>query len=374
MDDKILDFHCWCNSGKSIRECHFAQETKPLVPFAERQKTRKKIWNKRYCLHPNSKKGKCAGKIIEAHSVQKGMLKKIAVDSRVYAPSIKATPTTLEILFEKKGIGEVSVFTGFCAFHDKETFKKIEDEDFIGDAEQCFLYAYRAVCKELFLKIAHKEDAKYSKTLDAGKPFAIQKATQEFLDDYIVGIEAGITELTNLKNKLDKILLSKNFNEIHYCIFWINQMPEILGNGIFQLDYDFQGNPLQNWANIHNELDAISLSFITTSKGGAVILAWHNSADSVCFSIIQSLLTFSNSKIPNLLVNWVVKELENIYLSPVWWESLPRVNQDIFLDEFMDNPAFMVERSPNYLLNGRIRGFDWEITEITSNAFSILKK
>jgi len=373
MDD-ILDFHCWCNSGKKLKECHFAQETKTPISFSEKQKTRKKIWNKKYCLHPDSKKSKCAGKIIEAHSVQKGMLKKIAVDSRVYAPTIKTTPESLEILFEKKGIGEVSVFTGLCAFHDKETFKKIEDEDFIGNEEQCFLYAYRAVCKELFLKFANKEDAKYSRTLDAGKPFTFQKATQEFFDKYIIGIEAGISELTSLKNKFDKILITKNFNEIHYCIFWIDQTPEILCNGIFQLDYDFLGNPLQSWLNVYDELDAITLSFITTSKGGAVILAWHNSADSVCLPHIQSLLTFPDSVLPNLLINWVVKELENIFLSPAWWESLPRINQDIFVEEFMDNPAFMVERKPDYLLEGRIRGFNWKITEITSNSFSILKK
>ena len=367
-----FDIFCWCNSGKKLKECHLTREAQPSISFSERQKTRKKIWNKKYCLHPDVKRSKCAGKIIEAHSVQKSMLKKIAVDSRVYAPSIKTTPESLKILFEKKGVGEVSVFTGFCAYHDKVTFKEIEDENFTGTEEQCFLYGYRAVCKELFLKIAQREDAKYSRTLDAGKPFTFQKATQEFFDDYMSGIEAGVSELKNLKDKFDRILISKNFDEIHNCIFWVDQTPEILCNGIFQLDYDFHGNPLQDWSNVRSELDAISLSFITTSKGGAVILAWHNSADSVCLPVIQSLLATANSNLPNLLVNWVVKELENIFLSPVWWESLPHVNQNIFLEEFMNNPAFMVERNPDYLSTGKIRGFNWNITNITSNVFSVL--
>lgn len=372
MND-ILEFFCWCNSGIKLKDCHFAQEIIKPISFGERQKVRKKIWNKKYCLHPHSNNpSACSGKIIEAHTVQKSMLKKISVDSRVYAPIIKATPKKLEITFEKKGIGEVSIFTGFCSFHDNNIFRKIENEEFVGNAEQCFLYAYRDVCKELFLKFAHKEDTRYSQKLNVGVPFDILRKKQKFLDDYLVGIEAGISELSNLKLKFDKILLNKNFEDIHYCIFWINQIPEILCNGIFQLDFDFLGNPLQSWSNLHNDLDAITLSLIATKNGGAAVLAWHKSADETCLSQIQSLLTFSNSDIPNLIINWVVKELENIFISPVWWDSLPRVNQEIILDEFMDNPAFMIDRKPDYLINGRIRGIKWEITEITSNIFSIL--
>ena len=128
--------------------------------------------------------------------------------------------------------------------------------------------------------------------------------------------------------------MSQSFEDMRYCVFWINQYPEILCNSVFQLDFDFTGKQLQDWTDVNNELDAISVSFITTFKGGAIVLAWHKSADSTCISFVQSLLTFSDKRKPNLLVNWAVKEIENIFFAPVWWESLHPINQQIVIENF----------------------------------------
>lgn len=366
-----LKIFCWCNSGKNIKDCHHNETiTKPLT-FSEMQKARKKIWSKKYCLHPQ--KEDCNGGIIKAHTVQKAMLKHISVDSHVYTPSSKNTPNSPpEIYMKRIGIGDASVFTGFCGYHDKEIFKKIEDEDFLGTEEQCFLYIYRAVCRELFLKIAHIEDVEFNMKSIIRDSFEKQIATQKFLEEYLVGVKTGALEIQNLKKKLDNIFLSKTFDEIHYCIFWIDRSPELLCNGGFQPDFDLFGNYLQDWEDIGNELDGITMSFITNSKGGAVILGWHQSADSTCLPLVESLLAFPEERIPDLLVNWVIKDIENIFFSPIWWENLHPINQQIVLEEFMDNPSLIRERYSSYITDGRIQGFDWKITDITSNTFSIV--
>lgn len=366
-DIRIL---CWCDSGDLYANCHLKLEVSELS-FSEKEKIRKKIWNKKYCLHPN--KDECKGKIIEAHTVQKSMLKKISSRSCVYTPSYKMTPHEPPSLFVKRvGIGDASIFTGFCGRHDKEVFFNIEDEEFTGSSEQCFLYAYRATCKELFLKKAQLEDARFNLSSIKRDTFEGQKATQKFLNRYIQAVEIGINELTTLKKQMDGILLSSNFEEIHNCVFWIDQYPEILCNTLFQPDFDFRGKLLQDSSNVFTELDGISLSFITTAEKGAVVLCWHRTADSTCLPLIESLFTFSELRMPDLLVNWAIKEAENVFFSPSWWESLPPVNQQIVIEEFRDNPVFFVDRSPKYITEGRIADFDWKIERVTSNVLAIL--
>ena len=92
--NKEVDIICWCNSGKKLKDCHFGHQEKQPIPFSEEQKSRKRIWNKTYCLHPI--RSECNGGIIEAHTVQRARLKKISSDSHVHTPAFTKTPNNLE--------------------------------------------------------------------------------------------------------------------------------------------------------------------------------------------------------------------------------------------------------------------------------------
>lgn len=364
--NKIL---CWCNSGKEFKNCHLGRESATPLPKSEELKKSKHIWGKEYCLHPNSNISICNGGIIKAHTVQKSMLEKIAVKGHVYSPQTQLKNSVKELVFKQIGVNNASVFTGFCGFHDNETFKNIETVPFTGTDEQCFLYAYRAVCREVFLKRSQNEQVDFLKTLDAGKTFEKQQQHQDDLNLYDSGVDAGQREIENLKIEMDRILLANNFNEIHYCIFWLDNKPEILCSGIVQPNFDFFGEEVQDWTNLNKDLDGITLSMIATDSSGAVVFAWHKNSDDSCIQLIQSLISQPKNTIPNHIVNFIINNFENFYLSPVLWEGLDSKTQEIFKDVFME---FLEGQSSQYLVNNKINNFNWTITKITSNAFTVL--
>ncbi len=370
----VNDFNivCWCGSGKEFKDCHSGRENNTPLPISEEIKKAKKIWNKKYCLHPSASRSTCRNGIIKAHSVQRGMLDKIAVKGHVYAPQNQFKNGELELIFKRIGISDASVFNGFCGFHDNETFKNIEEVPFSGTAEQCFLYGYRAVCRELFLKRAQNNFVDFTKTQDAGKTFEAQSFHQDFLGTYGIGVDSGQREIENLKTEMDKILLSNNYDENHYCIIWLKRKPEILCSAIVQLDFDFLGDKIQDWTDLSKDLDGITLSVIVTDGGGAAVFTWHKNSNDKCLQLIQSLVSFPTTEIPNHIVNFVVKNFENFYLSPIWWEGLDLETQESYKYEFMDCPAFLVPRNSQYLSKNRIKGFNWDIQKITSNAFTII--
>ena len=97
------------------------------------------------CLYPDHTE--CSERIIGAHSFQNNkMLSKIADDSLVLMPYAKPD-NPLEPM-TSWGRKKVSVFTGFCGYHDKTVFQPIEDVDFTASSEQIFLFVYRAFARE----------------------------------------------------------------------------------------------------------------------------------------------------------------------------------------------------------------------------------
>ncbi len=56
------------------------------------------------------------------------------------------------LTLEKRGINKISTFLGFCKKHDNDFFKLIDNEALLPTNHQIFLYAYRSLCRELFVK------------------------------------------------------------------------------------------------------------------------------------------------------------------------------------------------------------------------------
>lgn len=96
----------------------------------------------------------CSGKIVKAHSIQNNRyLSKISDNGKIinFGPAITENN---ELLWQIKEIGRssFSTFKGFCGEHDKVLFQEIEDKDYIKTKEQNFLFAFRALAKELHTK------------------------------------------------------------------------------------------------------------------------------------------------------------------------------------------------------------------------------
>lgn len=112
------------------------------------------------CIWKHSESKDCSGKIIDAHSIQRGkILSAIADLGDVYHLGLKPNEDLLEMetVFEKQGIKKFSTFKGFCQHHDKKIFQPIEDKSFIASDKQMHIYAYRAASKELHANLESSE-------------------------------------------------------------------------------------------------------------------------------------------------------------------------------------------------------------------------
>jgi hypothetical protein len=141
---------CWCGSMKKYKYCHLNRsQEEPILPVIA-LKIHRQLFQKGYCLHAQADPHTCVMPIVKAHTIQRnGGLSQIALNGNVYS---FATGHNLHhgVLAEAKviGINQASTFNGFCKMHDEKTFEPIEKHPF----QSTFLLAYRALCREIFLK------------------------------------------------------------------------------------------------------------------------------------------------------------------------------------------------------------------------------
>ncbi|MDF6002615.1 hypothetical protein P4050_35515 [Pseudomonas aeruginosa] len=121
------------------------------------------------CLRVGDEQLKCSGKIIHAHSIQRGKILESIADvsgeneGKIYhlgfAPA--EDMQSMQPEFKLQGIKKFSTFTGFCGGHDKAIFQPIEDVAFSATTKQLNIYAYRAAAKELHSTLESKNSAKF---------------------------------------------------------------------------------------------------------------------------------------------------------------------------------------------------------------------
>lgn len=126
------------------------KDPKKTSYFNRKLKELKENANTNECLFKDE--GNCEEKIIKAHSIQNNkFLKKIARNGDVfYIHSYITNEDNLKFDFCKEGRNKFSTFRGFCKKHDKTIFSPIEDCDYSNSSEKNFLFAFRALAKEIY--------------------------------------------------------------------------------------------------------------------------------------------------------------------------------------------------------------------------------
>lgn len=358
---------CWCGSGEKYKRCHLNREEGEEIKPWEIEHSFKKAFGAKYCSVPNTLKNECNGNVVRAHSVSKSMnLKKIERNGHVYAfiPSIKNLIKCHGLLRpELYGINKASTFTGFCAYHDKQIFLPLEDQEFVGSKEQCFLLAYRAHAREHFTKKCSSELLDFIKQLDRGESPLEQIYIQNMASAYSSGTEAGVRDGIIYNNKLEAILTTRNFTNINAYIINFKKTPSVLCSaGIFP-EYDFYGNHLQDVFDLEATHDLLTFSTIVTKNGGAAVFTWLNDIDSKgnCEKFINSLKAINQDKITSSLIRFFFEFCENIFMEPKWWESLEKSKQDSLISRVL-SAAFLLEvRNANCLCDDNLSFDDWEL-------------
>jgi hypothetical protein len=356
---------CWCGSGKKYKHCHLNRDRQTPPTRQEVYQATKRLFNKKYCLHPEASALNCSGGIIKAHTIQRnGGLSKIARNGHVYCfkPERLRTLTDGELWFpDLIGLKAASTFTGFCAYHDNMVFEPIEKYPFQSNLQHTFLLGYRAVSREYYLKRAQYQLMPILLSLDKGKSETEQLELQEVGQLYGLGVESGLQDLAYHKSEYDRVLISSDFRGVYYYVIRLDKSPEIMCSGSTQVEYDFKGDLLQDLSDTTIIIDQITFSLIATDEGGAAVFNWIGKSKA-CEQLIKSLDALSDAELPYALVRYVFESFENVFFSPNWWDGLDEDSKRV-----LQRRAISFDKLPDSLRDDGLKTVLWKIEARKTN-------
>lgn len=336
-------------------------------PLSAYIKTQKQLSNKGRCLHYEN--GIRCNEIIKAHSIQRNRsLSAIADKGHVYRISTDIGALKKNkgrLTYEKCGINKVSTFLGFCKRHDNELFEPIDNYPLIPTDQQVLLYAYRSLCRELFVKENALELV--NNQLENGVD---QKAINKLLLGYKRGISFGLDNLKRHKEDYDTSLSENSYFNIRYVIFISKQKPTIAFSGLFYPDFDFMGRMLQDLGDHKSKLQLLSFCSAPMDNGWAFLFAWHKASSDVCVEFMKSLATMIHDDINSLrdyLFRLAITNCENLAISPKWWENLTEDIKETIIDRTTLMADIFTITDQSYLTKGLEGISNWEFESVIQN-------
>lgn len=332
---------CWCGSGKKYKKCHLGREKQDPPKLWEASKDIRKAFTTRYCLAPQPLKLSCSREIVKAHTVPKsGSLNQIARNGHVYSFifSLENIDKYNGIVPpELVGINKASTFTGFCSVHDNSIFAPIEDEAFSGSQEQCFLLGYRALTREVFTKKASASLENMRREVDRGKSADEQLRVQMLNRVFNAGVQAGLGDSQHYKEIYDNVLISNAFEEVRAYVVELKCPPPVMCSAGLFPEEDFDGNELQDVADLSITPALINITSFYGGHYGAIVFTWLRESDAVCLPFVRSLMSLPFHRITNALVRLFFGFFENLHVKPDWWESLPQASKDVLVKRLADS-------------------------------------
>lgn len=355
---------CWCLSEKKWKNCHSDKNKKEPMKISDRFSLEtKSVLASSECLHPN----KCYKKPISSHTIQKSIgLNAISRDNHVmtFMTGLKGvTRNEGKLKATKKGIKMASTFPGFCGKHDGELFAPIETREWITSKENAFLLSLRAVSYEIYSKKRALFSAEFFQAnADNGKEFYEQIQIQKSVSAYIYGIKKGMQDGELWKNSYDKCYLTGDYHNYHFLAIETKSPLPVCGCGSFHVDYDFEGNLLQNLMTTSEKIQHLTINAISNLNKGLIVFGWIGDPNGPARKFLESFEKVPKDQKINSVIKIFFEYIENTYFKEEWWESLS--DQDRFsIEKRVNYTAKMNDRKPNALKEDNIDLFQCEFTD-----------
>ncbi len=264
----------------------------------------------------------------------------------------------------------MSTFHGFCGKHDNEVFHPIDDYPFSDNDEQAMLYAYRALCKEIYTK----QNA--YQLVVVGYDSISNEESKEDLRYHAIGQYSGLCSLKKAKSFYDTSLREKKYSDAHYVLFTFSGKMNVVFSSLIEPDYDFSGNMLQALGDLSVDLQLITYSSVWISDNEwGFLFSWHKEYDEICLKYIQNLLESCHtlSDFTDYLFRLTIV-CENSAFSPSWWESLSD-QQRISITDYSNSIIDIYSELPNdYLAQGLEGICGWNVSSVKTNVKELEKR
>lgn len=357
---------CWCGSGKKYKKCHLNRDQQKPINVGDAHKVSNASKSKKYCSVPEDLRSSCSGKIINAHTVSKGSSLLEISDSTNHVLGLKISLANIQkgngvLIPERIGVNQASTFKGFCSTHDKQLFSCVEDQPFSMEPEQLFALAYRALCKEIYAKGSSEDVVDLIKESDKGKDFLKQLFTQDFASAYGLGVDTAVKELAILKDQFDNHLLNKEQIEVCHLVITSETPCPVAVSSILCPDVDFEGNTIQDLANLDVIPECVIFNSFSSDGKGFVVFSWLKTSK-VIEAFIETLPKDDLGFLKNAIFRFFFSVSENIYISPVWWDSLTDEHRTSLTDRVMIGVNPFQPKNDKYLCDDAINYGGWEIS------------
>jgi hypothetical protein len=333
---------CWCQSGKKWKWCHKDREkTKPKLIGALIAEQAAEL-QKKYCSHPDAGLD-CEGGIVRAHTIQRrGGLADIAEDGHVI--SVRAGA---QAIFENEGaivpkivgVGSASTFKGFCKHHDASMFRPVEIGNPTLTKANAFLLSYRALAYEMYTKRAAKRCLAVQREMDLGTSFYVQAEIQQHLHLYGTGINRGLKDLDDWKASYDEAYRGENYDDFSFVGIMFAEVIPVVAAGGLHVEFDFAGRRLQVISRGDNDFEHLMFNLTTLNGVSVAVFGWWKGSADTANTLVDSFCSMPDGDKANAVVHLAFEHIENTFMRPSWWESLPSALKEAALRKVMSGSA-----------------------------------
>lgn len=291
------------------------------------------------CLHPD--KAKCSNKIIKAHAIQNNKyLNRLVGDvngqSMVYVTYDFLTNENKIIDLKPTGRNSASTFTGFCSYHDIETFKPIEILDLQPTREHIFLHGYRA------FNSSFHHFCEYFKGHLRDENQKLRFKSDLDYQNWTIKIKYELGEIIKLKGKIDFCLKQEKYDILHSAIHLMkNQTISLASCGALQLRH-LPNNQLINT----DENPATLLLTVLPDDNLSVAILSCFTGDINGRKFIDEFSILEKEVRENVISSLLINYTESTVISPHLWKTLGEENRNRILEHILKT------RIPNLQGNG----------------------
>jgi hypothetical protein len=308
---------CPCGSGKKYKKCclNKTDDERLAEAIMYSMQSIEKNARIKQCLHPNQ--DECDQKIIKAHAIQNNrILNKIAEEGHVI--TVDGTSNMIFQGTQIKGRKIATTFTGFCKYHDKILFQKIEDCEFVGSQEQVFLLTYRTMAWHYHKKQEqiNAKSIQYERMYERGYDMAASDGFRLFE----TGLKLGAEDNKKEKLVFDRSLLNRAYDKINFCIWELPYEVEFAVSMMHELEYDIYGHQI-NDHETDIDLKKIYLNIFPANSKSFCVWSWitENNDDYEEFS--KQFMELEIIDRENYLNNKLPRWSDSLIISPRLWGS-----------------------------------------------------
>ncbi|PFB12453.1 hypothetical protein COK00_18715 [Bacillus cereus] len=309
--------------------------------FANFERLKKECFLKE-CFHQDEN---CSDRIIKAHSIQNNkILNKISENGEVLMiDDGNDNSIFFKTSMQRKGRKIATTFTGFCGVHDKNLFAPIEDKDYqIGNKEQEFLFAYRALAKEYHTKMTTGdmtrkmkqytkagEYHKLSNTFDENnKPDIEQiKLIAEYITGTLIGHDESEARLQIFRERMNKAVDNTNFSEIVTDVIELDEEYHIAVSSIAYIERDLNDKVVNELKDLNAQLAPLFVTIFPQGGKTYILLSYFERNKRKYKFIREQILTQSIKMQKVIISNLIVAYFENWTVSPIRWNKLSKKMQ-----------------------------------------------